>query len=236
MYYIFVALILFVSSANAQTLKGTRAEVGTAHKAAVENDFSFLQNPAEVNRLIKLGLLVKLPGNSNYGLATMQFPYVRQEVKLFVERFSSQYRAGCGQKLVVTSATRVTSRQPMNASKLSVHPTGMAVDFRIPTKTSCRAWLDRNLLITESRGIALATRERNPPHYHVVVLTKQYSSFVGSLSALTAPTATVQHRVRSGETLSGLAVRYKTTVAKIKATNGLRSSVVKVGQVLKIVR
>ncbi len=44
----------------------------------------------------------------------------------------------------------------------------------------------------------------------------------------------VMHKVRRGQTLSHLAARYGTTVHAIKATNGLRGSVVRAGQVLRI--
>ncbi len=44
------------------------------------------------------------------------------------------------------------------------------------------------------------------------------------------------HVVRKGETLSGLAAKYHTTVARIKALNGLRHDTIRIGQKLRISR
>lgn len=46
----------------------------------------------------------------------------------------------------------------------------------------------------------------------------------------------VRHKVRRGDTLTGLARRYGTTISKIKAANGIRGSVIMLGQSLKIPR
>ncbi|MFM7387800.1 MAG: LysM peptidoglycan-binding domain-containing protein [Bacteroidota bacterium] len=43
-----------------------------------------------------------------------------------------------------------------------------------------------------------------------------------------------KYRVRAGDTLSGIAQKYHTSVAKIKKANGLRSDRIQIGQVLKI--
>ena len=45
-----------------------------------------------------------------------------------------------------------------------------------------------------------------------------------------------KHKVRSGESLSVLAQRYKISVARIKAVNNLKSNVLRIGQTLKIPR
>ena len=49
-----------------------------------------------------------------------------------------------------------------------------------------------------------------------------------------APPKKVYHTVRGGETLSGIAVRFRTSVKKIKKLNGLRSDFIKKGQKLRI--
>jgi LysM repeat protein len=46
----------------------------------------------------------------------------------------------------------------------------------------------------------------------------------------------ITHKVRSGETLSEIAQRYKTSSAAIRKRNKMSSSVIKVGQVLTISR
>jgi len=44
----------------------------------------------------------------------------------------------------------------------------------------------------------------------------------------------VKHKVKSGETLSGVALRYNTSMAEIKALNELKKNSIRIGQVLKI--
>lgn len=46
----------------------------------------------------------------------------------------------------------------------------------------------------------------------------------------------ITHTVKSGDTLYGLALRYKSTVAKIKAASGISSDLLQIGQKLKIPR
>jgi LysM repeat protein len=48
--------------------------------------------------------------------------------------------------------------------------------------------------------------------------------------------STVVHTVKSGDTLYGLALRYKTSVAKIKSASGISSDLLRIGQKLKIPR
>jgi LysM repeat protein len=50
------------------------------------------------------------------------------------------------------------------------------------------------------------------------------------------PPAAIRHTVKRGDTLSALAKRYKTTVSKIQAANGIKGSVIRLGQTLKIPR
>ena len=47
-------------------------------------------------------------------------------------------------------------------------------------------------------------------------------------------TSTTQHVVKSGDTLSGIAAKYDTTVTAIKSKNGLKSDKLNIGQKLKI--
>ena len=52
--------------------------------------------------------------------------------------------------------------------------------------------------------------------------------------AVTENTAGTTYKVVSGDTLSRIAVKYGTTVAKLKELNGLSSDLIRVGQVLKV--
>jgi peptidoglycan endopeptidase LytE len=42
------------------------------------------------------------------------------------------------------------------------------------------------------------------------------------------------YKVKSGDSLSTIAAKFHTTVSKIKKANGLRSDLIRIGQVLKI--
>jgi LysM repeat protein len=48
--------------------------------------------------------------------------------------------------------------------------------------------------------------------------------------------SSASHTVKSGDTLYGLALRYKSTVSKIKSANGLKSDLIRPGQKLRIPR
>jgi LysM repeat protein len=177
-------LVLCASAAPAaaQTLRGSQYAMREQNRIAREHDFTFLRTGAQVRRFVEAGYLVHLPGNANYELASVSHPYARPAVRLFVERLSAQYRAACGEKLVVTSLTRPLSEQPHNASALSVHPAGMAVDLRVSGRAACRRWLERTLLSLERQGVLNANRENRPPHYHVAVYPTQYKRYVANIT------------------------------------------------------
>lgn len=161
------------------TLRGSPGSMVRQHEVAEEHDFTFLRTGGQVREFVDRGVLVKVEGDANYSVASgVSFPYTRPEVGTFLERLGAQYREGCGEKLVVTSLTRPLANQPGNAHQLSVHPAGMAVDFRISRSGECRAWLEGTLLGLERTGVLDVTRERNPPHYHVAVFTDAYAAYV----------------------------------------------------------
>lgn len=170
--------------ADDATLRGSPGSMVRQHQVARENDFTFLRNASQVREFVEKGHLVEVEveGDDNYSVAAgVSFPYARPVLRTFVERLGAQYREGCGERLVVTSLTRPTANQPGNAHKLSVHPTGMAVDFRISQSARCRSWLEGTLLSLERRGLLDVTRERNPPHYHVALFPEKYAAHVEKL-------------------------------------------------------
>lgn len=183
-----VALALVLAGAvsagdlAAQTLRGSRVAMKRQNQVARQQDYTFLQTSAQVRRFVQNGWLVRVPGNGDYALAGVSHPYARPAVRTFLERLGAQHHAACGERLVVTSLTRPVRNQPRNASDLSVHPAGMAVDLRISRKASCRRWLEKTLLSLESRRVIDATRERRPAHYHVAVFPDAYESYVRRLS------------------------------------------------------
>ena len=243
--------------AGAQSLRGGLGAMEAQNRRARDYDYTFLRSPAHVQRFVNLGLLVELKGNRDYRLDDeVSFPFARLEVRTFIERLGGQYRAACGEQLVVTSLTRPLNRQPRNSSSLSVHPTGMAVDLRRSTKRACRRWMEEVLLHLEGIGTVEATYERRPPHYHVAVYTREYAQYVASLQAAgrvaaegdgpvesraaaahahgASSAAVVRYRVRSGDTLWAIARAYGTTVSVIKSSNNLGSSRIYAGQLLEV--
>ena len=234
-------------TAGAQSLRGGSAAMQEQHQQAISHDYTFLRNSSHVARFVELGLVVRLGDNFDYRLDNeVSFPYARPEVRTFVERLSNQYRNACGEQLVVTSLTRPQSRQPRNSSRLSVHPTGMAVDMRRSSSRACRAWLEDVLLHLEATGAVEATRERNPPHYHVAVYPRQYASYVAGLEArarreaevrvaeVGPPPAVVRYEVRSGDSLWGIARAHGTTVDRLTSANNLRGTRIYAGQLLDV--
>jgi hypothetical protein len=169
-------------AAGTASLRGSPAAMERHHEVAQALHYSFLRNRAEVEKLAEAGGLVEIVGNADFEVARgVSFPFARPEVRIFVERFAAQYREGCGETLVVTSLTRPLSGQPRNAHPLSVHPAGMAIDFRVPRVAACRTWLEQSLLALEQRELLDVTRERTPPHYHVAIFPAAYLAYVATL-------------------------------------------------------
>jgi uncharacterized protein DUF5715 len=171
-----------LSVASAGGLGGSLASMRRQYQIARQNDFTFLRTPAQVQEFVQEERLEPVESNDVLLVNKVSFPYARPAIAQFIERLAGQYYAAVGDRLVVTSLTRPTSRQPRNAHKLSVHPTGMAVDFRIPADASARKWLESTLLELEASGVLDATRERNPAHYHVAVFPSKYEEYVARLA------------------------------------------------------
>ena len=183
-----VLLLLAVSAgeAGAQSLRGSRASMARQNSIAKQHDYTFLRTSSDVSRFVDRGYLVPIRSNSDFELAGVSFPYARTQVRTFIQRLSSQYRAACGERLVVTSLTRPQTMQPRNASNRSVHPTGMAIDLRVSDRRTCRTWLERTLMSLEGRGVLDATREYRPPHYHIALFPSAYDGYVAQLATATA--------------------------------------------------
>jgi len=232
-----------VSAVHAQSLSGSKASMVRQSRMARQHDYTYLRTSSQVHEYARRGLLVRLSGNSDYRVADVSFPYARPEVKTFVERLAGQYRDACGERLVVTSLTRPTTRQPRNASPLSVHPTGMALDLRRSGRPACRAFLEKTLLSLEGRDILEATKENRPPHYHVSLYPEPYMRYLASKGVKggeksrggeVALATLAKYRVRGGDSLWEIAKRHGTSVASLKRANGMSSSRLKPGQVLEI--
>ena len=163
------------------TLRGSSAAMERQHAVAMGLGFRFVRTPAEMGRLEAQGDLVRMEGNEDYGFREGVSSWklvARPETRTFIERLARDYRAACGEKLIVTSLTRPTTRQPPNAHRLSVHPAGIAVDLRVSGRAACRAWLEGTLLAMEEDGALDVTRERYPPHYHVALFPDAYMALI----------------------------------------------------------
>jgi LysM repeat protein len=237
-----LALSVPAEAAQGQSLRGSSSSLDRQNRVAEEHDYTYIRSSSQVDRFATAGYLVRVRSDRDFRLHDVSFPYTRPEVALFIQRLARQYRHACGEQLVVTSLTRPRSRQPSNASSRSVHPTGMAVDLRRSNNRACRSWIENVLLSLEGRGVLEATRERRPPHYHVALFPRQYAGYVKRMATESVAEATtrvvevspVEYRVRSGDSLWGIAERHGTTVERLKTANELRGSRIYAGQLLTL--
>ncbi len=229
--FLATAFLTLGSAADAQSLKGSRASMERQHSEAVKYGYAFAQTAALVSKFVTAGDLVKVEPSKHFELHDVSYPYARPPVKLFIERLSAQYFVACGEKLTITSLTRPIDKQPNNASSESVHPTGMAVDLRIPAAGRCRTWLENTLLSLEIADVLDVTRERRPPHYHVAVFTESYRQYAMGASSSTTIS---EYEVRRGDTLSRIASITGASIAQLRAANGIRGDLINVGQKLAI--
>ncbi|MDP9121917.1 MAG: DUF5715 family protein, partial [Acidobacteriota bacterium] len=169
---------------EAQSLLGSHESLLRQNLVAQQHSYEYLRTSDQVLDLVQRGVLVSLPGNADYQIAggEVSFPYARPEVKVFAEALGRAYRSHCGEPLVVTSLTRPIAQQPRNASVISVHPTGMALDMRRSDRHGCRQWMDSTLLTLEGEGMIEATLEHFPPHYHVSVFPDSFLAAEGTVA------------------------------------------------------
>ena len=159
-------------------LSGSHDSMVHQNAVAKEESYTFLRTPAQVRAYTREGRLVAVPGNGDYRVSEgVSFPVARPALLTFVERLGADYHAACAEPLVITSLTRPLSAQPGNASPLSVHPAGMAVDLRVSSTKACRSWLEGRLLEMEEKGLLDVTREMRPSHYHVAVFPSPFMSY-----------------------------------------------------------
>lgn len=241
------------TGSEAQSLRGSPASIDRMYRQATQHDLDFYRTSTGVRNAANAGTLVRMSGNADYRLKDVSQPYVLPETRTFVQRLGAQYRAVCGEKLVVTSATRPQSQRLANSTTKTVHPTGMAIDLRKPTRSSCLNWLRTTLSSLEGRGVLEATEERNPPHFHVAVFPTQYERYVSGntgsstirlasatagsrsqASARESRSSEQTYRVRRGDSLWTIARRSNVSVDVLKSANALRSTQIVAGQTLVI--
>lgn len=238
-----VAALLLLSALPlaSQSLRGSPDTVERMYRQALSQNLTFARSASAIREAHRDGRLVRLDGNADYTLVDVSYPYVVPAAHVFVLRLASQYRAACGEKLVVTSAIRPTSMRLANSVDKSVHPTGMAIDLRKPRNSRCLSWLRSTLLALEAGGVLEAVEERNPPHFHVAIYPDQYGRYVerrtgGSVQLASSSRAAEPstYTVRRGDSLWTIARRNNTTVDRLREVNDLNGSRILAGQVLTI--
>jgi hypothetical protein len=240
---------LVAAPLGGQSLRGSPASVDRMYRHAREHELHFFRTGRGVREAAEEGTLVRMSGNGDYRVADATYPYVLPTTRTFVQRLGRQYRAECDERLVVTSGARPRSLRLSNSvGSRSVHAAGMAVDLRKPTRGRCLRWLRSTLLALEARGAIEATEEHRPPHFHVAIFPGPYRRHVSAVEGEAAPPARrrtqaaapapaasgERYRVRSGDTLWGIARRHGTSVSQLKAVNDLRTERVLPGQTLVI--
>ena len=229
--YVLAAVIAAALPTEGASLRGSRSSLLRQQRAAALNDYTHLRTRSQVKKFVSAGLLVPVSGGGPVRLKGVSHPYARAEMRSFLATLGADYRSACGEPLVVTSLVRPRNEQPRNASPLSVHPTGMAADLRLPAKSRCRNWLDTRLLALERQGVLEATKESKPPHYHVALFPKAWKQAAASPKV---PAAARSYKVRRGDTLWDIARRVGTSVAVLKRVNALSGSQLRPGQVLRL--
>lgn len=159
------------AAAGAQSLHGSKASVNRMYSQAVTADLEFMRTKKSLLEAVRDGELVPITITNDLDLERVKYPYALPATRDFVNSFARKYHTACGERLVVTSAARPRGEQPRNASPKSVHPTGMAVDFRKPAG-ACLKYMRSELLAEEKSGALEATEERHPVHFHVAVLQR----------------------------------------------------------------
>jgi hypothetical protein len=88
--------------------------------------------------------------------------------------------------------------------------------------------------VSPSREPSFAALTGSPSPGPTPTLTSTPTFASSSPSAIGSPSIRTTYKVKKGDTLAGIASQFGTTAAKIKTLNGLKSSTLKIGQVLKI--
>ena len=250
---IMLALVT-TTAASAQTLHGSPTSVDLMYTSARSDDLQFFNTPQDIYRAAMQGALSLISVTEDLELDQAAFPFVLPNTKRFADSLAHEYHTGCGERIVVTSGARPLDDQPRNASPKSVHPTGMAVDFRKPRTPACLRWLRANLVALEDRHLIEATEERRPAHFHVAVLRQAPERRIETVASsgvaaggatdsadLGNPGRDAEHisrahayRVQAGDNLWTIAHRVGTTPQRIQALNHLKTSRITPGQKLSL--
>jgi hypothetical protein len=226
--------LVLPSAISAQSLRGSPASVDRMYRRAVGSGLHFFESAAGVREALHDGVFVRLTGNSDYRLGNVSYAYVLPSTRAFVQRLAADYHSACGERMVITSGVRPRSMRLSNSVSRSVHPTGMAVDLRKPSRPGCLSWLRRRLSEMEGEGSIEATEEHRPPHFHVAVFPRSTSRHSAVTAASAPSSGATTHRVRSGESIWLIARRNGVGVNELERANHLSSARIRPGQLLRI--
>lgn len=180
-------------------LKGSPAALDEQNRKMREYNLSTIPDNEALERMVTGKYLIRMPMQSRHyylrpGMsATRTYEpsdprlgrnYTRPWVKLFIDRFSSQYYPKCGARMRVNSLVRTWEDQLLepNGSKRSPHPSGSTADIaNINMCAGGKRWTRQVLSDLDKKGYIEATEEHHPPHFHVMVYPS-YVDYVASLS------------------------------------------------------
>ncbi len=171
------AALVFLGASGAAgftTLKGSHEKMVRQNTVAHEDHYQFAEPPQDIASEVAGHQLVALPGSADYSTKGVSFAFARPPVLYVVERLAYEYHQACGEAMVITSLVRPIALQPRNASPLSVHPAGMAVDLHVPDDPVCRSWLVKRLVTLAGYNVLDVTEEMHPHHLHVAVFPHAY--------------------------------------------------------------
>lgn len=231
------------------SLRGSRQSVDRQVIAARQAGLKRFKTGRSVKKHVQKGHLKRVNETRYLQLANVSYPYVRPKLNALLKRLSRLYYQYCKVPLVVTSLTRPINEQPKNASHRSVHPAGIAADLRVPYG-HCKTWLRKTLLSWEEQGLIEATREKHPPHFHIVAIPNQLNEeIISSLGTRKSKRVTHSkrathskrsthskrvYRVRPGDSLWKLSQRWKVSIKAIMKLNRIRSTNLYENQILKV--
>jgi len=211
-------LISTISAAgNAQSLRGSATSVDLMYSTAHHRDLQFMRTPADIYAAAQTGSFKLISVTNDLELERVGYPFVLPNTLRFADSLAAAYHAACGERIVVTSGARPLDKQPRNASPKSVHPTGMAIDFRRPANPGCLTWLRKALVKLEDAGVVEATEERHPPHFHVAVLRQNPERHIQMAAGDVAPRARKSASKKSVRATAAKKITKKTAKSRAKA-------------------